>query len=228
MSIFKKGIGLFFRYLNLKIMNSQYFVYKRGDIVSDPNSKHLDRLIVNMEKVVVSMVGNYETLVSGLHLGPSEVMSYHSKDFHPKEALIANRVAVPIREIRKVEKYHTYYITVPPSSSITGLGVVEEIEPDDLVFQAGVRNHIPGVVTVGVVDRMSKYINKDYPDDSFIGDTSESGSGVFTQDGRLVGMTLGLISPQVMVAVSIISIIMRDRPIPNPSRAWFYPNDFEN
>lgn len=209
-------------------MNSQYFVYRRGDIVSDPNSKHLDKLVVNVEKVVVAMVGSYETMVSGLHLGPSEVMSYHTKDFHPKEALIANRIAVPIKEIRRVEKHHTYHITVPPSSSITGLGVVEEIEPDDLVFQAGVRNHVPGVVTVGVVDRMSKYISDDHPNDSFIGDTSESGSGVFTQDGRLVGMTLGLISPQVMVAVSIISIIMRDRPLPKIPRAWFYPKDLEN
>jgi len=209
-------------------MNSQYFVYKRGDIVSDPNSKHLDNLVVSMEKVVVAMVGSYEAMVSGLHLGPSEVMSYHAKDFHPKEALIANRVAVPIKEIRSVEKHHTYHVIVPPSSSVTGLGVVDEIKFDDIVFQAGVRNNTPGVVTVGVVDRMSKYINEDHPSDSFIKDTSESGSGVFTQDGKLVGMTLGILSPDVMVAVSIISIIMRDRPLPNLPRAWFYPKDLKN
>ena len=40
-------------------MNSQYFVYKRGDIVSDPNSKHLDKLVVSVEKVVVAMVEIY-------------------------------------------------------------------------------------------------------------------------------------------------------------------------
>ncbi len=209
-------------------MNSQYFVYRRGDIVSDPKSKRLDDLIITVEKVVVAMVGNYETMVSGLHLGPSEIMSYHTKDFHPREALIANKIPVPVKEIRRIEKHHTYHITVPPSSSITGLGVVEEIEPDDIVFQAGVRNHIPGVVTVGIVDRISKYFNNSNLDDSFIGDTSESGSGVFTQDGRLIGMTLGLISPQVMVAVSILSIIMRDRPLPNIQKPWFYPKNSEN
>lgn len=209
-------------------MNSEYFVYRREDIVSDPNAKHLDRLAINVEKVVVAMVGNYNTMVSGLHLGSSEIMSYHAKDFHPKEALIANRVAVPIKEIRRVEKHHTYHVIVPPSSSVTGLGVVDEIKFDDIVFQAGVRNHVPGVVTVGVVDRMSKYINDDHPSDSFIKDTSESGSGVFTQDGRLVGMTLGILSPDVMVAVSILSIIMRDRPLPKEEKAWFYPKNSEN
>jgi hypothetical protein len=209
-------------------MNSEYFVYKRGDIVSNPDSKHLDKLLVNIERVVVAMVGSYETMVSGLHLGPSEIMSYHANDFYPQEALIANRVTVPIKEIRRVEKHHTYHIVVPPSSSITGLGVVDEVELDDLVFQAGVRNHMSGVVTVGVVDRMSKYINDDHPRDSFIKDTSESGSGVFTQDGRLVGMTLGMLSPDVMVAVSILSIVMRDRPLPKVQKPWFYPQDSEN
>ena len=113
-------------------MNSEYFVYRRGDIVSDPNSKNLENLVVSVEKVVVAMVGSYETMVSGLHLGPSEVMSYHANDFHPKEALIANRVAVPIKEIRRIEKHHTYHITIPPSSSVTGLGVVDEIKLDTL------------------------------------------------------------------------------------------------
>ena len=44
-----------------------------------------------------------------------------------------------------IEKHHTYHITVPPSSGLIGLGVMKEIEQDDLVFQVGVRNHTPGV-----------------------------------------------------------------------------------
>ncbi len=208
-------------------MNSQYFVYQRGDIVVDPKSKNLEVLASNMDKVVVVMVGNYNAMVSGLHLGLSEIMSYHAKDFHPKEALIGNKVGVPVKELRHAEKHYTYQVAVPPSSSVTGLGVVEGIEQGDLVFQVGVRDHLPGTVSVGVVDRMSKYLNDDHPRDSFIGDTSESGSGVFTQDGRLVGMTLGILSPDVMVAVSIISIIMRDRPLPNLPKAWFYPKDLK-
>jgi hypothetical protein len=204
-------------------MNSQYFVYKRGDIVTDPKSKNLNVLSENINKIVVAMVGSYNAMVSGLHLGPSEIMSYHDENFNPKEALISNKVAVPIKEIRQLKKHHTYEVLVPPSSSITEVGVLNEIEQGDLVFQVGVRDHVPGAVTVGVVDRMNKYINNDHPDESFIGDTSESGSGVFTQDGKLIGMTLGFISPKVMVAVSIISIILVDRPLPKIQKPWFYP-----
>lgn len=200
-------------------MNSRYFVYKHGDIVTNPNIKQLEKVQESMIRVVVAIIGKYNAMVSGLHLGLSEVMSYHSEDFHPKEALIGRSVSVPVKVLRHYQKHHTYQTLTPPSSSI--IGIADEIDDGDLVFQVGVRNHLPGIITIGVVDKISKYVDIQNLDDSLISDTSESGSGVFTYDGKLIGMTLGIISPEVMIAISIDSIILMDRPILTP-KPWFY------
>jgi len=204
-------------------MNTQYFAYRRGDIITAPNTKNLEKLTENMVKVVVAIVGNYNSMASGLNLGLSEIMAYHSKEFHPKEALIGDKVSVPIKEIRRISKHYTYETLTQLNKSI--IGITDKIEPDDLVFQVGVRENLPSTISFGVVDRINKYVEESRLDDFFINDTSESGSGVFTQDGKLLGMTLGVLSPQVMVASSISSIILRDRPLPSEQKPWFYSKE---
>jgi hypothetical protein len=202
-------------------MNSQYFAYRRGDIVSDVSSGSLKNLSENIPKVVVAIIGKYDSMISGLHLGFSRVRTYHSDDFHPTDALIGNTVPVPVKKICHFEKHHTYETLTPPSSSL--VPVSDLVENGDLVFQIGVRNHTPGIISAGVVDRLSRYCDENKVIDLCSTNTSESGSGVFTLDGKLLGMTLGVISPNVMVAINvegIISIGTKKKEEP-----WFYPEN---
>lgn len=185
-------------------MKTKYFAYKRGREVLPVKTKSIEPVIHNTFRVVVTIVGKYNSMISGLHLGLYEVVSYHSTDFNPNGLVIGNAEPVSLKKIKECDRYHVYQTPIPPSSSV--ITVTEEFEVDDFIFQVGVRHAKPYVITVGVIERITKYVGLDHVLDS-VEDGSESGSGVFDYDGKLIGMTLGHLTPDVMVAQSISSLI---------------------
>lgn len=187
---------------NLINMNPSLFIYRREAIVPPPYPKDLNSMFERALRLVVAIVGAHDAFVSGLHLGERKVATYHKDYFHPREALIGN-TAVPIEySVRKREDHRVYQLAVPPDNSL--VGVSDRAELDDFVFQVGVRHRTPGMVSVGVVEALSKYVDK--PEQVMIDTNAESGSGVFDRSGRLIGMILGIVAPNIMAAIPIVDL----------------------
>lgn len=187
------------------------FVYRREAVVPPPYPPSLRTVFERAKRLVVTIKGEHDAFVSGIHLRQQHVASYHRDYFHPREALIGE-TPVKIEKVSHLREDHRLYeIAVPPDSSFISVG--ESTPPvDDFVFQIGVRNSVPSTISVGIIEPLSKYVDR--PNQISIDTTSESGSGVFYSNGYFLGMTMGKLSPDIMVGVPILDLLNMDYPIP--------------
>lgn len=192
-------------------MNQAMFAYRRQAVVPPPYPQDMRKVFERILRLVVTIVGHHDAFVSGLHVGQERVASYHREYFHHREALIGN-TPVPITKVSHLEDHHhRYELAVPPDSSLVA---VDDGKPQasDFVFQVGVRSSVPNTISVGIIEPLSRYV--DHPDQVVVDTTSESGSGVFNAKGALIGMTLGVLAPDTMVAVSIMDLFILDHQLP--------------
>lgn len=180
-------------------MKEGFFAYRREGRIEPPYPKDWAIPIARSLRVVISLLGNYGSAVSGIHLANRVVVTYHADDFHPVQACVGEQDGVPIKHARKKDLYHTYELPTNPTNDIVQVG--EMVEPDDIVFQIGFRDHARGVVTFGTMDRLTRHVST--VDSKNVDTNCESGSGVFTLEGKLIGMTLGILAPQTMAGVTV-------------------------
>jgi len=185
---------------------TKLFVYRKKELVREPLSDYLCETLHNALGMVVTIVGQYESRASGLHLGAFDVAAYHDPGFQPTVALVMDDQPVKIQRIGQRGKYRTYRLPIRPNDEI--VSVETKIRPEDAVFQIGVRNFRHRQVTYGVVEPLLLHLDTEEERDIQIDVCAESGSGVFTEKGGIIGMTLGKISPDIMVATSIDRLLM--------------------
>ncbi|MEI8337888.1 MAG: hypothetical protein WCF92_01930 [bacterium] len=185
----------------------QIFVYRRRELVKEPLSDYLQNTLYQALGIVVTILGQYNSRVSALHLGKLEVAAYHDLDFHPRAAIVLGKETVNVKAISRPGKsrYQTYQLPISPSSQI--IPVQNQIKPEDFVFQVGVRKSRDNQVTFGVIEPLFHHLSTDKENEISIEVGSESGSGVFSEKGGLIGMTLGHISPDVMLATTVSHLL---------------------
>lgn len=184
------------------------FIYRKRELVREPLSDYLGNVLGSALGMIVTIIGQYESRISGLHLGKEEIATYHDNAFEPKAALVLGDKEVRVKRVSRIGKsrYQTYILPVVPDNHI--VPVQSQIKPEDFVYQVGVRNFRHNQVTFGVIERTSRYLKTEVEDEIEIEVGSESGSGVFTGEGKLLGMTLGQIYPDVMIATSIDHLLL--------------------
>ncbi|MFA6464016.1 MAG: hypothetical protein WCV55_03355 [Candidatus Paceibacterota bacterium] len=179
------------------------FAYRRKELATEPLSDYLRDTLRQALGMVITIIGQYGSRVSAIHLGKMEVATYHNIDFHPRAALVLGRETVDIKPVSRpgMSRYQTYQLPISPSNQI--IPVQNRIESEDFVFQIGVRKSHDNQVTFGVIEPIFRHLNTDKESEISVEVGSESGSGVFSVKGGLIGMTLGHISPDIMLATSI-------------------------
>jgi len=181
-------------------------VYKKRTVVSKPYSDYLSVIVSNACQVVMALVDRYNGFTSAIHLGHHQIIGYHTDDFHPHEAVVG-KIHLPLKSIEvskcKKDLYHTYEVPVAPHGGI--LQVATKIKNEDFVYQIGVRRNETEVISFGTVEPSGRHL--DCLDHSCIQTGSESGSALFTSEGKLLGMTLGHVSPEVMLATPITELL---------------------
>jgi len=152
----------------------------------------------------MALVDRHNGFASAIHLGQHQIVGYHEDDFHPQEAVVGT-IRLPLTSVGAPTNsfYRTYEVPIAPHVGI--LPISTKVEPEDFVYQIGVCRNETGVISFGTVE--PEYRHLDRLDYSCIQTGSESGSALFTSEGKLLGMTLGHVSPEVMLATPITELL---------------------
>jgi hypothetical protein len=187
-------------------MNTKMLVYCRQDVVRLNNLSNAQHLMFDqLCRQVVAIEGPYSSLISGIRLSRRIVRTYHDTNFKPEGVLVGEETIPIIGRVNKGGNHYAYELAGSQEIRDLVLSATDMVEPGDVIFQVGVRSRHPETVSVGRVEKLTKYVSKE--EDLKIDPHAESGSAIFTDNGRLLGMTLGKIAPNVMAGLPTVRLV---------------------